>query len=318
MSLSEHSIAGIRFQPGKRTTSALEVGFTIAGRIEIPIIIVAGEKSGPKLCVVAGSHACEISSVEAAIRITNMVRPERLSGTLISLPVLNSPGLQTRTPYFCPLDGQNINRVFPGNAEGSASQRIAYKAFSVVRESNYLIDLHGGDTPEEHVDIVYAPDQGEQVALAASKMLTERFEANYAEIHGVAGSVSTEACKVGIPSLVVEGGELGRFDEKTIDFLTSGILNVMKYLKMLPGESKSRRPLLLGERVWVRAPASGILIRSKRAGDKVAKGDHLGRIHDFYGSEVCSLDSPTNGVIMMSYPLPAVNVGDAMWVICKT
>jgi predicted deacylase len=55
-----------------------------------------------------------------------------------------------------------------------------------------------------------------------------------------------------------------------------------------------------------------------KAGDKASKGERLGTIRDFYGNEVCSIESPTNGVIMMSYPVPAVNVGDSMWVICRT
>jgi len=315
--MSEFIVAGMKFQAGKRTTTRLEVGSTIAGKIEIPMIVVAGKKAGPKLCVIAGSHACEISSVEAAIRITNLVKPEQLSGLLISLPILNTPGLQSRTPYVCPLDGQNINRVFPGNPDGSPSQRIAHKTFSVVKESNYVIDLHGGDTPEEHIDIAYAPDQGEPTAREVSKSLTERFLVDYAEVHGVVGSVSTEACKIGVPAIVVEGGELGRLDEHTIEFLMSGIVNVMKFVKMLPGESQIRKPATLGERIFVRAPGSGILIREARAGNKVTKGQRLGRIRNFFGEEIQSIESPTNGVIMMSYPLPAVNTGDPLWVICR-
>ena len=88
--MSEFVVAGMQFQPGKRTTAKLEVGSTIAGKIEIPMITVAGKTPGPKLCVIAGSHACEISSIEAAIRITSLVNPEQLSGMLISLPVLNT------------------------------------------------------------------------------------------------------------------------------------------------------------------------------------------------------------------------------------
>ena len=316
--MSEFIIAGMRFQAGKRTTANLEVADTIAGKIEIPMIAVAGKTSGPTLCVIAGSHPCEISSVEAAIRVTKVVKPEQLKGLLISLPILNTPGLQSRTPYLCPLDGQNVNRVFPGNPEGTASQRIAHKAFSVIKESNCVIDLHGGDTPEEHVDIVYAPDQGDSKALEVSKELTQRFQAEYAEIHGVAGSVCTEACKVGVPALVVEGGELGRLDQHSIDWLVNGIVNVMKYLKMLPGESIIRKPEIIGERVWVRAPCSGILIREVKAGHRVTKGQTLGKINNFYGDEIRSIQSPTNGVIMMSFPVPAVNTGDTLWVICQT
>jgi hypothetical protein len=315
--MSEFVVAGMQFQPGKRTTAKLEVGSTIAGKIEIPMITVAGKTPGPKLCVIAGSHACEISSIEAAIRITSLVNPEQLSGMLISLPVLNTAGLQSRTPYFCPLDGQNVNRVFPGNPDGSPSQRIAHKAFLVVRDSDYLIDLHGGDTPEEHIDIAVPPDQGEPKALEVSKEFAERFLVEYADIHGVPGTAVAEACNIGIPAIAVEGGELGRLDERTVEILTTGIVNIMKYLKMLPGESKVQKPVMLGERVLVRAPGSGILVRTARAGDRVVKGQRLGVVRNLFGEEVHSIESPVNGVIMMSYPLPAVNTGDSLWVVSR-
>lgn len=315
--MSEFSVAGIRFRSGERTTTKLEVSHTIAGKIEIPLITVAGKNPGPKLCVVAGSHACEISSVEAAIRVTRMVKPEELNGLLISLPILNTPGLQTRSPYVCPLDGLNVNRVFPGTPDGSPSHRIAHKAFSIIKDSNYVIDLHGGDTPEEHINIVYVPNEGEPRALEASRGMRDRFLAEYSEVHGVAGSVSTEASRIGIPSLTVEGGELGRYDDKAIQWIVNGIMNVMKYLKMLPGESQSQSPEIFTERIWVRAPDTGILIRNVKAGEKVSRGQLLGRINNFYGDEVSKILSPTSGIVMMSFPWPAVNTGDGIWVICQ-
>jgi hypothetical protein len=47
--MSELSIAGVRLQAAKRTTIEL-VADTVAGKMEIPMIAVAGRNPGPRIC----------------------------------------------------------------------------------------------------------------------------------------------------------------------------------------------------------------------------------------------------------------------------
>src|SRR5216684_1521178 len=97
--------------------------------LRLPCTIIRGRSPGPKLLVTAGVHGAEYSSIEAARRLTAL-DPERLAGELTILPILNIKAFWSHQPYVNPLDGKNINRVFPGDANGTASD-LSY----VVRSS---------------------------------------------------------------------------------------------------------------------------------------------------------------------------------------
>src|ERR1700712_1306050 len=97
--------------------------------LEIPYGIVEGAAPGPCLLVTAGVHASEYVSIEAAVRLMR-TDPATLRGTLVVLPILNVSGFKARSIYVMPEDGQNLNRMFPGDPEGSTGQRLAPWLFS--------------------------------------------------------------------------------------------------------------------------------------------------------------------------------------------
>ena len=135
---------------GTKSFGFLKVGQTSSSNVAIPIMIVNGAKEGAKLALTAGVHGCEYSGIEAVIRIFNLFDPKELRGAIIAVPAVNTLAFQSRTPYVCPVDGVNLNRVFPGDPDGSISYKIAHALFqNVVKKADFLIDLHGPDLPEE-------------------------------------------------------------------------------------------------------------------------------------------------------------------------
>jgi len=78
------------------------------------------------LVLIAGTHGYEYPGITALQRVRKSLDPKQLGGTIIMVHIANVPSFLGRTIYYNPVDGKNLNRVYPGDAEGTLSQRIAY------------------------------------------------------------------------------------------------------------------------------------------------------------------------------------------------
>src|SRR4029079_16734800 len=119
------------------------------------VISVTGAKSGPTLFVNGGLHGGEYPAIEAVIRLGRLLDPAEISGTVVLMPVLNLPAFRSRTPFVCPIDNVNPNRMFPGDPNGSYSEQMVHALVNeFIAHADAYIDLHGGDIPEDLVPFV--------------------------------------------------------------------------------------------------------------------------------------------------------------------
>ncbi len=76
-------------------------------------------------------------------RLLEVKALRRLSGTLVAVPVVNVYGLIHQSRYLP--DRRDLNRSFPGSAEGSLAARVAHLFIDeIVRHCSHGIDLHTG------------------------------------------------------------------------------------------------------------------------------------------------------------------------------
>ena len=302
--------------PGGKVRGRLAVATAGVSTIEMPFTVINGDQDGPIFAVTAGVHGTEYAGIEATMRLAKTIEPEDLSGAMVLVHIVNVPSFEARSPFLCPLDGLNVNRVFPGSAEGSMSHRLAHTVFSqVVAKADYYVDLHSGDIPEEHIDVTYYPMLGSKTDTIAEKM-ARNFSTSYIERFSVSGASATEACRMGVPAIVSESGELGKLEEHAVNFHLDGVVNLMRTFKLLREPPKPTNPRILGDRVIVRANNGGFLHRKVKTGTSVSKGEILGEIVSIYGDTMATLTAPIEGVILMAYPSPAVNAGDYLFCIC--
>jgi predicted deacylase len=142
-------VGDIEANAGSKNSGYLEVPTGVDTGTEIPITLIHGKGAGPVLALIAGTHGYEYPGMSALHRVRQSLDPDSLAGTVILVHMANPPSFRGRTIYYSPVDGKNLNRVYPGNASGTLSERIAFVITQeVIERADYLVDLHAGDGNE--------------------------------------------------------------------------------------------------------------------------------------------------------------------------
>ena len=278
-----------------------------------PVITVTGPDAGPTLFVGAGVHGGEYPAIEAVIRLANSLDPKSLAGTAIFMPVLNLPAFRQRTPFVCPVDNVNPNRVFPGDLNGSYSEQMTHALINeFVAHADAYLDLHGGDIPEALVPFSICRGADDAVD-AKSKELAMVFGLPYVltvsrAIQPAKGSSSyVAAAERGVPSVLVEAGGVGQMQEDAVDMLVSGVHRVMQHLGMLD----TAVPAASGVKVltgfeWLYAKHAGMFYPRVEAGDVIEKGQEVGTVGSLFGDTLETAVAPASGRVLFLTINPSV------------
>jgi uncharacterized protein len=305
-------INGIIVPPGKRTTIMLPMPKLYDWTpMNMPLHIIRGAKPGPVLCVTGAVHGDEINGVEIIRRLLKRRFSRQFAGTLIAVPIVNIYGFLTQARYL--MDRRDLNRAFPGSNKGSLAARLAYLVMNeLVANATHFIDLHTGSLQRINLPQIRA-----NLDLAHTEKLAKAFNAPVI-LHSKErdGSLRQASNDKGVPLLLYEAGEALRFNETAIRIGLRGILNVMKFLKMLPDEQPAPHlphPPLARSSFWVRAPHSGIFRPFKTLGKKIRKAEVIGIIVNPIGEEEYEVRAHVSGMIIGQTNLPLVHEGSALF-----
>jgi predicted deacylase len=270
------------------------------------------------LALIAGNHGYEYPPILALQRLRTEIDAAQLSGTLLMVHVANMPSFLGRTVYFSPVDGKNLNRVYPGRRHGTVSERIAYAITTeIIEKSDYLLDLHCGDGNESLRPYVYQAETGasgmdSQIARLALAFGIDHILIDRNRPTDPAASLycSTTAITRGKPALTIESGLLGMADEESVARIVSGVRGVLRELKMMEeGPAPVARPVYLDPAVVLTSPETGILYPLVEHDQKVAAGAPVVRITDFFGKELAVVTSPIGGVVLYVVATPPISKG---------
>jgi predicted deacylase len=306
-------------EPGTARRGRLEVGRTAAGPVAMPLVVVHGASPGPTLCLTGAVHGTEYPGTTAVREVARRLDPGTLAGTLLAVTVTNMPMYQARSPFLSPIDGLNLNRVAPGRADGTVTERIAHTLFTeLLARATHHIDCHGGDIGEDLWPYAAYRVTGrralDEVGEAMVRAYTPRVFALVEEGMALAlthGTVTSEAAKRGVASILGECGSDRGLDPADVRTHVDGITNVMRLIGMLPGEPRVARDLVQGiSQFVVSAGGAGLLRLAVRVGDEIAEGQALGEIWDEYGDVVETLRAPARGLVRLVWTHKVVNTGD--------
>jgi predicted deacylase len=317
-------IGALKVRPGEVKSGFLQVPEKNGVKTKIPITVINGKQLGKTLALVAGVHGYEYPPILALYRLKKMVSPESLTGALILVHVANLPSFQRRTIYYNPFDWKNLNRVFPGNPEGTLSQRIAYVLTEeVIKKCSCLIDLHCGDGNEALIPYTYWPVTGNSELDHKSKELALAFgidkiiiDKNTPKDLSRSTFLENTAALLLKPAIAIESGYLGRTDEEDIVRVVKGVLSVMKLMKMIPGKPVPvRTPVWIDKYQVIYSETDGLFFPKKKMGDNVEKGELLGYTTDYFGNRQQELTAPFEGILLYILNTPPTNKGEPLFEI---
>ncbi len=297
---------------------------------DVPITVIHGARPGPTLALVAGTHGYEYSPILALQRMRSKIDPKALSGSVILVHVANMPSFLKRTIYYGPEDWKNLNRVFPGAADGTLSERIAHAITThVIERADYLIDVHCGDGNESLRPYSYWMRVGNPAVDERSRRMAIAFGLDHIVIdderpRDPAKSMycSNTAATRGKPAITVESGGVGvvptglHAADESITLLENGIRRILRHLEMTsdsrPPENK---PTWITRNAVLRSEATGIFYAVVRKDQTVKQGDLVGTVTDFFGKKLFEARAPFAGKILYVIATPPINAGEPLAMI---
>jgi hypothetical protein len=277
-----------------------------------PFIAIVGRTDGPTVLVTAGIHAAEYTGTLAAIRLGRMIDPAEVRGTLVVLPLLNRPGFYERSIYVNPEDNDNLNRLFPGDPQGTWGQRFAHHLMTeIVSRFDHSIDLHAGDLIEDLVPFVIYRETGNAENDAEIKRMVDAYGAKWAVKSAPTGerpgSLYAVAAINGVAAMLAESGGNGLPLEPDIARHVRGVTNILKTIGSLSSTPEAMpAPTVVNSFDWLRSPVEGLFHSMVRVDQRVAKGDVVGEMTDLVGEPLATLRAPVGGVVLFTVTSPAI------------
>ena len=295
-------IAGHELTPGKTIKDHIHVEGT---ELRVPHVLICGQQPGSTVLISAGIHNAEYVGIQAAIELSNELDVSELHGNVIILPLANRSGFENRTMSRVYEDGKNLNRVFPGDRDGSEADRLAHMLFEVfIRNVDAYIDLHSGDGYESLIPYCYY--LGDTPAEEMSKRMVACVNTGYyVRSRCRTGGAYNLASIHGIPSVLIERGQLSLFSREEVEADKADVRNILRCLGVLDGKCVHYPKQQLLE-YSDDAPCTGCWYPEKKVGDWFRKGEKLGEIRDYFGHSLFTEYAPEDGMLL--YQCSSLNI----------
>lgn len=275
-------------------------GFWDIEGYSIPTTIINGKKSGKIVAISSGIHNCEYVGIQSAIELSQEIDPENINGTVIIFHPVNYLGFFHKIPAVMPEDNKNLNRAFPGIENGSISDKIAYH-FSkfLYPQLDFFIDLHGGDLYERATNFVYSPGIGDNKVIEVSHEVAQVLSVPYRVRSSAKTGAYNSAAIQGVPSMLIERGGNGLWNNEEVKEYKKDILSVLGYFNIIDFlNEKNLNQKEITTAKYISSEVDGFWYPRYKAGEKFNEGDLLGEIKDCFGNIITSYYAEFDGVIL--------------------
>src|SRR5438309_6435877 len=303
---------------GQKATGTIEVPAGSDAALSIPVAVFHGAKPGPVLALVAGAHGTEYSSIISLEKLIGLLNPAEISGTVIIVPLINIQSFEQKVPHLNPVDRKSMNRFYPGKMDGTQTERASFLITKqVVEQCDHLIDLHGGDLDESLRPYSYWTKTGNEKQDQISREMVLAFGLDHIIISAdrpkdpqASRYLENTASTRGKPSITAEAGHAGTVETDDLNALINGCLNVMRYLKILPGApTVVEHPVWIEKVVTLASEQTGIFYPLVKRGTYVEQEMKVGYVTDYFGKTIFEARAPVAGIVLYVCAVPSMTKG---------
>jgi predicted deacylase len=280
------TIGPLSAEPGQKTRGSLTVDLGTT-TVDVPLILINGSRPGPRVVLTGGVHGGEFIPVDATTRLAGLLEPGDVAGQVVICPVANPPAVYGGRLNISPLDGVNINRVFPGDENGGPTDRMAAWLFEhLIDGADAYADLHSGGIDQYLLDFVgYRVTSDDELNAKIRGMAhAVGYERVIFGTNPDGGNSHAAANRQGVPAILIETGQLGDREPATVRRLLDGLYRLLHHLGVVEAP-QDLTPVTVPPRDWiwtgeVEAAVTGLWYPDAVTGDEVTEGQTIGRVVD--------------------------------------
>jgi hypothetical protein len=305
-----HTLGTAEAAPGEADTGELHVGEGRDGSpLGLPVAVINGAREGRTLHLQAVSDGDELNGLGVLTRLLPTLDPAEIAGTITVVAIANLHGFRV-AEHRNPIDDTKLNRTYPGDPEGSSSDRIAHATFQPARDADLVIDLHQGST-SRMIDEARVRCGRHHRLHDECLELARVFDAGHVlDQQGPDGQLARVAPDAGVPTIDPElGGTVG-WDESSIEVGVRGVNRVLEYYGFRDGDATPETQVRATGFDRYGAPVGGLVSLQQSLGDRVEIGDPLFVVLDPFGNEKARVGADEAGIFWRARRLPQVATGE--------
>ena len=299
-----------RADPGEMDTGELDIGEGRDGRtVSLPVAVINGTRDGKTLYMQAASDGDELNGVGVLRRVVPQLDPRELSGTILVVGIANYFGFH-RGSHRNPVDDTKLNRTYPGDENGTSTERIAAKTFEAASRADLILDLHQGST-SRMIDEVRVRCGRRHRLHDECLELAKVFGCGYVlDQKGPEGQLARVGPDEGIPTVDPElGGAVG-LDEESVRIGVEGVFNVLRYYGFLDGTVRVQPQTRAGGFKQYGSPVGGLVDFKVALGERVSPGTTLFEVTDVFGTVKAEVTADASGIFWRTRRKPQVASGE--------
>jgi hypothetical protein len=271
----------------------------------VPVMLMQGSSVGPCLGLTAAIHGNELNGIPIIHRLFAELDPNQLTGSILAIPGLNAVSIQLDRRRFP--DEEDLNRNFPGKANGDESQQYVHKIKErILPAFDVLLDMHTAsfgrinslyvraDLREDSLRILASLQQPDLILNSLGGPSTGMVSSSLRTMRG-------EATLMGIPCVTIEYGDPQVFQEEMVERGLQGVRNTLAWLGMY-GEKppvQAEEPMIYCQKsYWIYMEEGGFLEVHVAVKQLLQAGEKIATVRNAFGEIIREYSAPEAGVVI--------------------